>query len=127
MFGREPRELLDPCTAVSVGTAMLEEFARQCGGRARACVVRKYAQAIAMESYADDVLAELRASHDNAEGRRVAPIETNAIREADLPVDLLAEAQWGVAQLAVPELVPARPEPERRPATPRTPAARPTR
>jgi hypothetical protein len=114
MFGREPRELFDPCTAVSVGTAMLGEYARRCAAEkhdSRACVVRKYAEAIHLTSFAADVMSELRANRDlgdgHGHGHPIAVVDTDAIRDAPIDAPLEVErpaALRGAAQLAVPAL-----------------------
>jgi hypothetical protein len=87
-YGREPRDAFDACINVSVGTAMLSAFDHECAaggaraeplGRARrrlpaavtlppqrACVVRKYGQAIGMPDFELLITLELG-------GQRPAP------------------------------------------------------
>ncbi len=72
-FGRELAEAFDPCTNVAIGTAMLSQFDWECahapGGRppsaaqpvesGRACVLRRYAEALHMPELVTIVSLEL--------------------------------------------------------------------
>jgi hypothetical protein len=61
LFGRKPKDILNPCINISIATAMLSEFDYECGKQGRACVLQRYAEASGLEFLADDVLEELRA------------------------------------------------------------------
>lgn len=101
MFGRELREAFDPCVNISIGTAMLSAFDYECsmttpalpasrhrrasrGRRAvapgvdrRACVVRKYGEAIGMPDFG--LMTTLEVSHQlsfNAGSPMTSPIQT---------------------------------------------------
>jgi hypothetical protein len=79
-FGRDERELFDPCTNVAIGTAMLSEFDYECGRGERAvgrrkssserglvntstprriCIVRKYGDAVGLPDLELVVILEL--------------------------------------------------------------------
>jgi hypothetical protein len=100
-FGRQPAELLNTCTNVSIATAKLAEWASACRPRtSRACVLKRYARATGMVGFADDVLDVLRSRLDAP--RDVLPsVDSSAALARDTPADAL----WGANQLffAIPE------------------------
>jgi hypothetical protein len=60
LFQRSVAELFDPCVNIAIASAMLSNFEYECGARAsRGCAMRKYAQAVGLESLADAVTSEL--------------------------------------------------------------------
>ena len=134
-FGREVTEAFDPCTNISVGTAMLSAMDHECaaapaadatagdrprrrrtpGGTGqpprRACVVRKYGEAIGMPDFELITTLELREQRPLLRG--AAP--------TDAPVLFPAPAgrTWGPDCILVPEQsLEAGPAPEAA-ATPR--------
>ena len=123
MFGREPKDAFDACINVSIGTAMLSALDHECAGAAgphvepvgrrsrrlpvmvvlppdRACVVRKYGQAIGMPDFELLITLELG-------GQRPA-------RPAREPVDApiifpeLNERTWGPDCIFVPFVIDAK-------------------
>jgi Transglycosylase SLT domain len=108
-FGRDLPDAFEPCTNIAVGTAMLSQFAYECakagapgsGPKAaskpwatspqtRACVLRKYEDAIAMPDFATITTLELRYQ------RRVTP------PVADAPIFPAGSARaWGPDQIIV--------------------------
>jgi hypothetical protein len=99
MFGRDLREAFDPCVNVSVGTAMLSAFDYECSratagappaprhGRSRvprsatrdldrrACVVRKYGEAIGMPDFGVVTTLELRYQRSFDGAQASSPIQ----------------------------------------------------
>jgi hypothetical protein len=72
-FGRTNRDAFDACTNVAIGTAMLSQFDYECrnsapttpttstrNGQQRACVLRKYADAVAVPEFVTVTNLELR-------------------------------------------------------------------
>jgi hypothetical protein len=124
MFGREPRDAFDACINVSVGTAMLSALNRECavatgprvemvGRRSRrlpvmvvlppdrACVVRKYGQAIGLPDFELLITLELG-------GQRPAP---RAVAPTDAPIVFPEPTArtWGPDCIFVPFAVDAKP------------------
>jgi hypothetical protein len=89
-FGRDPKELFDPCINVSIGTAMLSEFDYVCAkpsgfvasaknsakplSARRACNLRHYAEAIHMSELRDVVTLSLRYQHGDLTAPSDVPI-----------------------------------------------------
>ena len=92
-FGRQERDLFDPCINISIGTAMLSAFEHECrpkAGRARgtspargvqtatyrSCTLRRYGEAIGAADFAMVTELELRAAigHAPVDGVCKAPI-----------------------------------------------------
>jgi hypothetical protein len=115
MFGRELREGFDPCVNISIGTAMLSAFDYECsiaaaalpapqGRRARgrgpnvprldrrACVVRKYGEAIGMADFAVVTTLELRYQRSSDE----TPATSASIQVAE------GTGPWGAHGVFVP-------------------------
>ena len=117
MFGREPRDAFDACINISVGTAMLSAMDRECaavggpriepvGRRSRrlpvtvtlppqrACVARKYGQAIGMPDFELLITLELGAQRPVA--RASAPTD------APIVFPELGARSWGPDCIFVP-------------------------
>ena len=100
MFGREPRDAFDACSNVSVGTAMLSAMDRECAASAgpriepvgrhsrrlpvtvtlpprRACVARKYGQAIGLPDF--ELLITLELGGQRPTPRAAAPVDAPII------------------------------------------------
>ena len=94
MFGREPRDAFEACINVSVGTAMLSAMDRECAASAgpriephgrrrlpatvtlpprRACVARKYGQAIGLPDF--ELLITLELGGQRPTPRAAAPVD----------------------------------------------------
>ncbi len=92
-FGRQERELFDPCVNISIGTAMLSVFEHECRPKAerargtsparvvqaatyRSCTIRRYGEAIGAPDLAMVTELELRAARGHApvDGVCKAPI-----------------------------------------------------
>ena len=114
MFGREMREAFDPCVNVSIGTAMLSAFEYECSGGApdgrraarghrpqsrkvrpvdlRACVVRKYGEALGMAEF--DLVTTLQLRYQG-------PADGSA--GASAPIEAKTEARvWGADRVLAP-------------------------
>lgn len=114
MFGREMREAFDPCINVTIGTAMLSTFDYECSESApdrrgaaqrprrqsprmrpmdrRACVVRKYGEALGMAEFGLVTTLQLRyqRSADGSTG-------------ASAPIEFMAGGRvWGADRILVP-------------------------
>ena len=110
MFGREPKDAFDACINVSIGTAMLSALAHECatekGPRVtpvarrsrrlpvmvvlppeRACVVRKYGQAIGMPDFELLITLELG-------GQRPTPPERAPV-DAPIVFPEPTDRSWG--------------------------------
>lgn len=130
-FGREEKELFDPCVNVSIGTAMLSSFAYACARTKRqephpralaarslrTCVLRRYAEAIGTPDLESAVAETLRYEPPAPRLPTDAPILGSA---SDRP-------RWGASCILLPPApsVPAGlrdPLPNERPAS--KPAAR---
>jgi hypothetical protein len=127
MFDRQPAEVFDACVDMSIATAMLEEFARRCGERDRACIVRKYAEALQFDEFADEVITELRANGEAGQRPvRAGVIVTEAALRSPIVVESDAVRDWGADQLVVPVAVqrpataPGAAKPTKAPTTPVT-------
>jgi hypothetical protein len=128
MFGREPRDAFDACINVSVGTAMLSALDRECaaptgprvepvGRRSRrlpvtvtlppqrACVVRKYGQAIGMQDFELLITLELG-------GQRPLP-RASAPTDSPIVFPDPNERTWGPDCIFVPLAGSLSPEGER--------------
>ena len=132
LFGREPRDLLDPCINLSIGTARLSEFDRECAAEVkprlgrlksrlppkpkpsaiqnRPCIVRRYAEAIGMREFT--LVTSLELDH-----QKWQPLFAKA---SEAPIFPSAEAGrvWGADRLlfqlaSVPENAPTEPKPPR--------------
>ena len=107
-FGRDPRDLFDPCINISIGSAMLSGFDYACAKSAgagapktsaasafasrRGCILRRYAQAIQMPELTVVVALTLRY-------QRASPAPVN-----DAPIFALAPERraWGSDCMFVP-------------------------
>ena len=109
LFGRQPRDLFDPCINVSIGTARLADFARQCpapqkaipipsrratrrkalpsAAQNRPCLIRRYGEAIGLPEFV--VVTSLELDH-----QRARPV---VARIFEAPIFLSAEMNrlWG--------------------------------
>jgi hypothetical protein len=115
-FGRELAEGFDPCINVAVGTAYLSAFDRQCtalrrsiprppAAERRACVLRRYADALNMPELVLVVALELRAQPSSVATVFEAPI---------FPTE--AVDRWGPDRIFAPlfpSLPPGGPKPVR--------------
>ncbi len=105
-FGRQLRDAFDPCVNVSIGTAMLSQFAYECARTSRTnragtpdavdrqtCVTHKYAEGIGLTGF-DDLVAF------NVLARSTQTIRPSAV-EAPL-FTLGTESNWGPLRILVP-------------------------
>ncbi len=121
-FGRPLASAFDPCVNIAIGTAMLSEFDAQCASRVhahddrarrleltnrRACVLRRYEDAIGSVDFADAIFLELSAQRPRAASIEDAPIFAPARARDWGPDQLLvhmpvAMAPWVAAPPALP-------------------------
>jgi hypothetical protein len=89
MYQATPEELLDPCVNVSVATAQLSLYERQCAGRgrkARSCALHAYSEAAGIPFFEFAVLESLREQHLPSNSAPVL-VESNDVLGASLLVD----------------------------------------
>jgi Transglycosylase SLT domain len=114
-FGRDLREAFDPCTNVAIGSAMLSQFDYECdaeraakptarsrgrpaprshaaGATRRACILRKYQDAIGLADFVDITTFELRYQRLVHPDVSDAPIVAPAAQSAWGPRALLVHA-----------------------------------
>lgn len=124
MFGREPRDAFDACINVSIGSAMLSALDHECAAGAgprvepvahrarrlpvmvvlppdRACVVRKYGQAIGLPDFELLITLELG-------GQRPIPPSRVPV-DAPIVFPELSERTWGPDCIFVPLAVESKP------------------
>jgi len=96
-FQREAAELFDPCVNVSVATAMIAQFERECRGRAkRACVLRRYATAAGIAGF-DELVLEVIREHGLA-SVRTSPTNAEVLASPIYTV-VTSERDWGADRL----------------------------
>jgi hypothetical protein len=102
-FGRSNRDALDGCTNIAIGSAMLSQFDYECrevratgpgDARRRACVIRKYADAIGMPDFVTITDLELRF-------QRPVPLAEHVM---DTPIlfEGATPRTWGADRILVP-------------------------
>jgi len=113
LFGREPRDLFDPCINISIGTARISEFDHECSAQAklrpawprkrrrtklipsamenRPCVLRKYAETIGMPDFAVVTSFELDQQKSKALVARAS--------EGPIFYAAVAERTWGTDRI----------------------------
>lgn len=105
MFERPVEDLLDPCAGIGIATAMLSQYEYECeheherrGRTGRDCVLHKYAQAVGLDFFADEVRDFIVAQPMPAAGGAVA-FESEAMLQAAILVPSAAPRNWGADRI----------------------------
>lgn len=115
LFGRPTSELFEPCTSVSIATAMMSRFERECAGssergrergkrartvagldRTRACVVQRYGEAVGISALPEIVTLELSLERRRPLGRDGPPEDPDRILLDTRPSDA---RPWGADRI----------------------------
>lgn len=102
-FERPAEDLLDPCAGLTIATAMLSEFEFECerervGRTGRDCVLHKYAAAVGLDLFADDVRHFIAQQHVPPAGAGV-DLYGEAMERAGVLVPWDAERSWGADKI----------------------------
>lgn len=97
-FRRTPRQLLEPCVNLSIGSAMIAQFEYECGRKAgRECVLERYAQAAGIDGFDVDVLDAIRAD-GHPEGEAVV-LESEEVFSNPIHASANSDRDWGADRI----------------------------
>jgi hypothetical protein len=108
MFERPVEDLLDPCAGMGIATAMVSQYEYECeheherqGRKGRDCVLHKYAQAVGLDFFADEVRDFIIEQQMPASGAAIA-LDSEALLQAELLVPGVATRNWGADRIFFP-------------------------
>lgn len=111
---RPVEDLLDPCAGLGIATSMVSaaefdcEQERSKGQRKaqRQCVLQRYARAVGLEFFAEDVLGKIE-EQDMPSADAPMVVETTAIREAAVYAEADSGRAWGADRIFITVAAPS--------------------
>jgi hypothetical protein len=112
-FERPIEDILEPCAGLGIATAMISQFEYECEHenqkrKGLECVLHKYATAIALDFFEDDVSDFMSGEEVPAMGAAVS-LDSDALSEALVLVPTQDGRNWGADRLLFASAPPAQP------------------